>query len=56
NNSDSNPSFDFYLNIKTNIIEDNYNNNSITPRSIKVNKIKAEILIFENNVKKDNNK
>jgi len=45
-NSDSysDPSFDLCFNITTNIIEYNYNINSITPKNIKVNKVKARNL------------
>ncbi|ORY79131.1 hypothetical protein LY90DRAFT_500737 [Neocallimastix californiae] len=52
--SDSYPSFDFCFNITTNILKDNYNNNSVTPRNIKINKVKAKILKEENNDKEDN--
>jgi len=47
---------DFCFNIATNIVKDNYINNLITPRNIKVNKVKAEILKEENNNKEGNNK
>jgi len=55
-NSDSNPSFDFCFKIITNIVKDNFNNSSITPKNIKVNKVKAEILKEENNDRKNNSK
>jgi hypothetical protein len=54
-NSDSDPSFDFCFNIKTNCVKDNFNNSSITSRNIRVNKVTTEILKEENNIMEDNN-
>ncbi|KAG4092551.1 hypothetical protein H8356DRAFT_886283, partial [Neocallimastix lanati (nom. inval.)] len=54
-NSDSDPSFDFCFNIKTNIAKDNFNNSSITSRNIRVNEVTTEILKEENNIMEDNN-
>ena len=55
-NSDSDPSFNFCFNITTNIVNNNFNNSSINSRNIEVNKVTAEILKEENNIKEDNNK